>query len=176
MPKSKLLLRSLGRSHFGDARAGHHLQARRVRKPAERPRRFYSVEPQVAARRKQVASGPEAAESVPRYELDGWLGDALIRGSDCFLMTEPGCRLLEFPSLTGVRFEPVDVTQAAAFLALYSSGDLPPFRRLVVIGTPGHDDIGAGDDDRLVVSSEGLQLLQLAGIRCARIEVLPRAD
>ncbi|GAA3909116.1 hypothetical protein GCM10022276_29230 [Sphingomonas limnosediminicola] len=107
---------------------------------------FYYIEPEVAG-----GLGPKSETRrddgrlvVTRlnYEFDGWLGDALVETTPCFILTESGCEAIQAAALTGVRFADVEVSCSPTFTELYPTRDLPPFRWMIVDGAPGQDDFG----------------------------------
>jgi hypothetical protein len=106
------------------------------------------------------------------YEFDGWLGDDLLEGFPCFLVTEKLAEALKGSELTGWRLKDVAVSKSAIFEDLYPERDLPRFRWLIVDGQQ-NDDFSLADSLRLEVSDRALDLLRTHAIDHAIIETVP---
>ena len=104
------------------------------------------------------------------YEFDGWLGDALLETTPCFIVTHDARKLIESAALTGVSFSDVEVTRSSLFTDLYGEKALPHFWWLIVEGEPEADDFGMASDLRLVASERALSILRQAGLMHAEIE------
>lgn len=104
------------------------------------------------------------------YEFDGWLGDALLETTPCFIVTNDARQLIERAVLTGVSFSDVEVTRSGLFTALHGDKALPHFWWMIVQGEPEADDFGMASDLRLVTSERALTTLQQAGLMRAEIE------
>ena len=125
--------------------------------------RYFALEPEVAG---GLGPGTRMDHSVVParvVELDyefgyGWQGDELLESFPCFILSARLCDALTAAGATG--WEIADVRISVELGVDY---DLPPFRRLVVTGAAGHDDLGIADDRRLVVSERALDALR-AGI------------
>jgi hypothetical protein len=139
---------------------------------------FYYLEPEVAG-----GVGPNSETHRENgalvvthlnYEFDGWLGDALLETTPCFILTDAGREAVEAAGLRGVRFADVEVTQSPTFSELYPTRELPPFRWMIVDGVPYRDDFGMAADLRLIVSERALETLRAAGIDHAMVEPADR--
>ncbi|WP_062787080.1 hypothetical protein [Novosphingobium capsulatum] len=104
------------------------------------------------------------------YEFDGWLGDALLETTPCFIVTHDARQLIERAALTGVSFSDVEVTRSGLFTDLYGDKALPHFWWMNVQGKPEADDFGMASDLRLVASERALSILRQAGLAHAEIE------
>jgi hypothetical protein len=118
------------------------------------------------------------------YEVDGWLGDALLEGFPCWIATEAAAEGIRSAQLTGVAFGEVEVTRSDQFNAMYPDRAMPRFVWLKIHGTPGNDDFGIPQesfvaapgclptdwDFRLVVSERALNILKPYGIEHAEIQ------
>jgi len=107
------------------------------------------------------------------YEFDGWLGDALLESTPCFIVTDDARQLVEAADLSGVHFADVEVTGSPTFADLYPTRELPSFRWMVVDGTLHRDDFAIAHDKRLVVAERALATLKAAGIDHAIVEPAP---
>lgn len=136
---------------------------------------FYFVEPEVAGglgpRSEVHRENGDLVVTRLNYEFDGWLGDALLTTTPCFVLDEAGCRAVEAAGLQGVRFGAVDVTTSLEFRELHPTSKLPPFRWMIVDGVAFQDDFGMALDKRLVVSERALAVLRATGIDNAIVEV-----
>lgn len=137
-------------------------------------RMFFFVEPEVAG-----GIGPNSEVHrdsgklvVTRlnYQFDGWLGDALLETTPCFIVTDDARQLIERAGLSGVSFSDVEVTRSDMFADLYSNKTLPHFWWMVVQGEPKADDFGLARDLRLVASERALSILKQAGLMHAQVE------
>ena len=104
------------------------------------------------------------------YEFDGWLGDALLETTPCFIVTDEARHAIEGAALTGITFSDVEVTRSAVFTDLYGDKVLPHFWWLVVVGQPGTDDFGLDNDLRLVASEQALVALRAVGLAHAEVQ------
>lgn len=104
------------------------------------------------------------------YEFDGWLGDALLETTPCFIVTNEARQMIERAALTGVSFSDVEVTRSGLFTDLYGDKVLPHFSWMNVQGEPEADDFGMASDLRLVASERALFILRQAGLTHAEIE------
>ncbi len=104
------------------------------------------------------------------YEFEGWLGDVLLTTFPCFIATRAACQALELLGVTGVRFDPVEVSASEEFRFHYPDRALPECLWLRIDGTPGVDDLGLFNGRKLVVSRRVLELLQQLGLSQADID------
>lgn len=104
------------------------------------------------------------------YEFDGWLGDALLETTPCFIITNEARQLIESAALTGVSFSDVEVTRSDLFNDLYGEKLLPHFWWMIVEGEPKADDFGMSSDLRLIASGQAISILRQAGLMHAEIE------
>ena len=139
---------------------------------------FYYLEPEVAG-----GIGPNSevhrldgklVVSRLNYEFDGWLGDALLETTPCFIVTDDARQSIEGAALTGVSFSDVEVTRSGSFTDLYGDKALPHFWWMIVQGEPETDDFGMSSDLRLVASDPALTILRQAGLSHADIEPVVR--
>jgi hypothetical protein len=137
---------------------------------------FFVVEPEVAG-----GLGPHTVmdRSVHpplvahlHYVLDGWLGDQIVESFPCWIVTGVLADTIRRARLSGASFEPVEVSTSDEFDELYPGRSLPKFERIVVIGLAESDDFGIGVDQRLVVSSAALGLLQRLGAANMSVEAV----
>ena len=106
------------------------------------------------------------------YELESWLGDALLETTPCFIVTDDARQSIECAALTGVSFSDVEVTRSTLFTDLHGNKALPRFWWMVVQGRSEADDFGIASDLRLVVSERALAILQQVGLRHAEVELV----
>jgi len=135
--------------------------------------KFFCVEPEVAG---ELGDNTKIDRSVHppivnrlHYELDGWLGDALLESFPCFVVTEHAKECIRNASFTGTSFDRVEITTSDQFRELYPARELPAFAWFKVEGTPGQDDFGTTSDGRLIVSGRALDMLREIGIAHALI-------
>jgi len=105
-------------------------------------------------------------------EFDGWLGDALLETTPCFIVTDDARQSIERAALTGISFSGVEVTRSSLFTDLYGDKALPRFWWMVVQGKSEADDFGIASDLRLVVSKRALAILQQEGLTHAEVELI----
>jgi hypothetical protein len=108
-----------------------------------------------------------------QYTFDVWLGDELLEGFPCFIVTENMQQNIQQAQFSGVTFDHVEVTASGEFEDLYGNKQLPTFMWLRVVGTPGKDDFGTVTDGRLVVSERALRMLQDVGVSHALVKEFP---
>lgn len=104
------------------------------------------------------------------YEFDGWLGDALLETTPCFIVTDDARQLIECAALSGVSFSDVEVTRSGLFTDLHGDKALPHFWWMIVEGEREVDDFGMSSDLRLVASERALAILRQAGLLHAEVE------
>lgn len=104
------------------------------------------------------------------YQFDGWLGDALVESTPCYIVTERLAAEIGRSQLTGASFDRVETSKSEQFEELYPGRELPKFLWLKVVGSPGRDDFGVTPDLRLVVSERALAVLEDVGIAHALVE------
>lgn len=139
---------------------------------------FYHLEPEVAG-----GIGPNSqlhredgrlVVTNLNYEFDGWLGDALLETTPCFIVTDDARQMIEHANLTGISFSDVEVTKSGLFTDLHGDMVLPRFWWMIITGKPKVDDFGMATDLRLVSSDRALAILRKAGL--ANAEVQPIND
>lgn len=135
---------------------------------------FFFLEPEVAGGigSKSELHRDDGKLIVTRlnYEFDGWLGDALLETTPCFIVTDDARRLIEHAALTGVSFSDVEVTRSKLFADLHGDKVLPHFWWMIVEGEPEADDFGIATDLRLVASERALSILRQVGLVHAEVE------
>jgi uncharacterized repeat protein (TIGR02543 family) len=139
---------------------------------------FFYLEPEVAG---GIGPNSELHRESGRlvvtrlnYQFDGWLGDALLETTPCFIVTDAARQGIDEAALTGVSFSDVEVTRSDLFTDLYGDKALPHFWWMIVKGKPKTDDFGMADDLRLVASERALTVLRSVGL--AHAEVQPVSD
>ena len=98
------------------------------------------------------------------YQFDGWLGDALLETTPCYIVSEPLASDIVGQGLTGYEFDDVVISTSDEFSELYPDVVLPAFRWLKIVGIPCEDDFGLTPNLSLVVSERALHVLQSHGI------------
>lgn len=104
------------------------------------------------------------------YEMEGWLGDAILETFPVFIVTEEAKQGLLMSGLTGMVFDEVDVTTTDTFRELYPDREIPLFAWLKPEGKAGSADFGTASDGRLVVSDRALDVLRRFGVENALVE------
>lgn len=97
------------------------------------------------------------------YEVEGWLGDALLEAVGCFIITSSMASVLQSEGLTGFELGSVEVTTSEEFKERDPGRALPEFRWFKITGSAGRDDFGLNDACRLIVSQRVLDVLQQRG-------------
>ena len=129
---------------------------------------FYAIEPEVAGgfgEHTEIdrTSGKMVVTKL-HYELEGWLGDALLESVPCFIGTKALADAIGEKNLTGVALDDVEVTTSTEFQELYPNRAIPKFVWLKITGRPAHDDFGIAPGLMLVVSERALRTLKNIGI------------
>ena len=140
---------------------------------------YYVVEPEVAG---GWGEGTEFTRIIGQpvivhklhYQFDGWLGDALLESTPCYIVTMRLADKIKQARLSGVGFEKVEISKSEQFNDLHPNHDLPEFTWLQIWGEPGVDDFGVTSDFQLVVSEKALGVLKDIGISHALVEPLAR--
>ena len=126
--------------------------------------RYFVLSPEVAGGlgKNTVMSRDRHPPTVARlhYEIDVWLGDELLEGFPCFIVTSRLADAVRKSQLSGAATGEVEVTLTDQFNELYPGRLIPKFMWLQVSGTAGIDDFGTDSTGRLVVSERALRLLE----------------
>ena len=135
---------------------------------------YHSIEAEVAG---ELGEGTDMDTNVHpptirtlHYEITDWLGDHILESYPVYIVSE---QLAEALTRSGLgRFELRDcrVTLSEEAEELLEGSDLPKWRWFVPTGTAGQDHFGVTDNARLVVSDEGLDLLNNFSLSNALIE------
>lgn len=135
---------------------------------------YFYVEPEVAGglgkRTEMDRSTHPPMISRLHYEVDDWMGDAILESFPVFIVTEKAKESLLQINATGATFKDVEITVSNEFEQLHPGLKLPVFSWLKPEGKAGHDDIGTAVDGRLVLSQRALDVLDRLGISHAQIE------
>jgi hypothetical protein len=136
--------------------------------------RYFKVEPEVAGGLGDhtvldTSTHPPIVHKL-HYEIETWLGDAMLTSSPCFITTEGLSRAIIQVGFTGVRFAPVEMSISEQGQEFEPELKLPKFRWMQVDGHAGQDDFGLLNKIRLVVSERALALLRRFGLKYAVIE------
>lgn len=140
--------------------------------------RYYSIEPEVAGgwgSNAEVVRTPGQPVVVHRlhYQFDGWLGDALLETTPCYIVATQLAEDIKRSGLTGASFAEVEISRSEQFEQFYPDRPLPDFVWLKPLGKAETDDFGVSLDLRLIVSEKALSVLRSHGITHAQIsEVL----
>lgn len=138
---------------------------------------FSFVEPEVAGGwgRNTIADRSTIPVTVKHlhYEFDGWLGDVLLESTPCFILTERAGIAVRQASLSGVEFQPVEVSVSETFRDIHGDAALPTFERLTPCGQPGVDDFALSADLRLVLSDRAINVLKEHGLNHAELSPYP---
>jgi hypothetical protein len=103
------------------------------------------------------------------YEIETWLGDAILWSFPCFITTDELSQAIERAGFTGVRFAPVEMSISEQCREFEPELVLPAFRWMQVHGHGGKDDFGLAKLV-LVVSQRALDLLRRFGAEHAEVE------
>lgn len=137
---------------------------------------FFCVEPEVAGgigpRSEMHRDGGKLVVTRLHYQFDGWLGDALLETTPCFIVTDTARRMIENAALTGVGFSDVEISRSNIFIDLHGDRSLPRFWWMIVDGRAESDDFGISGDLMLITSARALAILESAGITHANVEAL----
>ena len=133
---------------------------------------FFIVEPEVAG---ELGAGTVFDRTghtlkVTRleYEFFGWLGDAIVESTPCFIVTETLASAITEAGLTGVEFDELEVSVSSEGEEFIEE-PLPRWKWLRFTGKAGHDDLGLNDGLRLVVSGRALEVLREHGLENAEV-------
>ena len=106
------------------------------------------------------------------YVFEGWLGDALIESTPCFLVTEKLAATIREERPIGVSFDEVEISTSPEFDELHLEPRLPNFMWLKIEGEPVKDDF-ALSKLTLVASGSALAVMERHGL--AHATVIPFA-
>jgi hypothetical protein len=135
---------------------------------------YYFVEPEVAGGLGEntvlirMPGRPVIVHEL-HYRFDGWLGDALVESTPCYIVTGRLAAEIAQSGLTGAGFDTVEISKSGQFDDLYPHRELPEFVWLKIEGMPGRDDFGTTSDMLLVVSERALAVLKASGIAHAHV-------
>lgn len=132
--------------------------------------KLYLLEPEVAGGLGGYTILSNSKEVIHlHYEFSGWLGDELLETTPCFIVTESLATAIKNSPLKGYRFGDVEVSVSDEFLELYPERKLPPFRRLIPMGTVkvegkifsnwSKDDFCISQNKYLVITESALNTL-----------------
>ena len=113
----------------------------------------------------------EAVATALEYDFDVWLGDDLVEGFPCYIVTSPLAESLQKADLSGFDICDVHVRMTEEFKDLYPARQLPQFRWLKVIAKAMAADFGVDDLQRLVVSEGALTVLRTMNISHCDVRV-----
>ena len=137
--------------------------------------RYFYIEPEVAGGLgKSTVMDADKHPPVVKdlnYELDGWLGDAILESFPSFIVTEKAKDELLKIGVTGVEFKDVKITTSIIFNEMYPNVRLPVFLWMLPTGKAGIDDVSVEVDGRLVVSQRVLD--SLAALNLENADVYP---
>jgi hypothetical protein len=108
--------------------------------------RYFYIEPEVGGGlgpHSEVDNGTHPPiVSKLNYEFDVWLGDILLEGFPCWIVTIAAMNQIKKERLTGAVFSEVEITKSKEFHELLPNMHLPDFAWLKVVGEAGRDDFG----------------------------------
>ncbi len=135
---------------------------------------YHAVEPEVAGgwgSKTELTRTPGRPDVFHKleYRFEGWLGDALLESTPCFIATERLAVEIQKAKLSGVKFDEVEISCSEEFDELFPGLELPKFVWLKPEGVPGNDDFGVFHSI-LVVSERALTLLKNVGVSNAHVE------
>lgn len=128
---------------------------------------YYFLEPEVSGGIGEdtvmdASTHPPRVERL-QYHFNIWLGDDLVEGFPCFIVSEKLAAALAGSGLGAFDIRSVDITteeDLSEQLARHGLSELPGFRWLYITGVAGQDDIGITPKASLVVSDRGLEVLR----------------
>ena len=107
------------------------------------------------------------------YQLGRWLGGALVKGYQCYAVTQRLRQAIDVSQLSGVTFHDMVVSVDRQFHMLHPGVQLPPFDWMKVHGIAGQDNFGLAKDLRLVVSRDAELVLRGFNLSDATFEEYP---
>jgi hypothetical protein len=139
--------------------------------------KYFKIEPEVAGGTSEHTVMDRSVHpplvSRLHYEVDDWLGDVLLAGFPCFIVTMEAKQALEVLGATGITFDSVEITTSGVFEDFHGDRKLPPFAWMKVHGEAGRDDFGLSSDLILVISERALDALSALGLAYATTEPFP---
>lgn len=103
------------------------------------------------------------------YEFQGWLGDALLESTPCFIVTDSLAKDLNDNKITGYILENVEISKSDEFKEMYPNRTLPNFKRLVPLGIVevkderfnnwSGEDLCISQDKYLVVTEKAFNII-----------------
>jgi hypothetical protein len=111
-----------------------------------------------------------------RYVFHGWLGDALLKGYRCYILTTSAAEAVRTEGLSGVQCADVEISTDYEYEDLYPNRPLPTFVWLQIMGKPGQDDFGMARNNHLVMSGQALQILSPFGTAHALLASFSQDD
>jgi hypothetical protein len=108
------------------------------------------------------------------YVLSSWLGDALVMGFQCYILTAPAA--LQAGGMSGIRFADAEIAADLEYDEAYPDRPLPPFVWLQIIGKPGQGDFGMARNHHLALSERAAHFLTPFGIAHAPLAPLSQDD
>ncbi|MEE4371635.1 hypothetical protein V2K69_14345 [Pseudomonas alliivorans] len=107
------------------------------------------------------------------YKFEGWLGDDLLEGFPCFIVTKRLADAISKKRLSGFCLKPLKISKSENFLELYPDLKLPDFKWLEIVGSAGVDDLGLAENHILVVSELALNVFKELKINQAELKAFP---
>ena len=118
--------------------------------------KLFAIEPEVGgdwgeatiiSNRAQLQSGEATIPEISylEYLFDVWLGDCIVQGDACYIVTLAVAEAMTEAALTGADFTTVTITLSDNWLELKPHIRLPPFRRLLPRGV-----VHIKDGDQLI--------------------------
>jgi hypothetical protein len=110
------------------------------------------------------------------YVFSSWLGDAFVKGFQCYILTAPAADALQAGGMSGMRIADAEISTDLEYDDAYPNRPLPLFVWLQIVGKPGQDDFGIARNHHLVLSERALQILSPFGIAHAHMAPFTQDD
>jgi hypothetical protein len=110
------------------------------------------------------------------HVFSSWLGDAIVRGYRCYIVTTPAAAALQTGGMSGICFADVKISTDLEYDEAYPDRPVPSFVWLQIVGKPGQDDFGMARNNHLVMSERASQILSPFGIEHALIAPFSQDD
>jgi len=134
--------------------------------------KYYKINPEVVGGLGEETQMDEKYNppkvQILHFVFEGWLGDDLVEGYPCFLISENIKNKIQ--NLTGFRIENAKVTPSEQFYLVHPNKILEKFFWLKIHGKAQEDDFGISEDFYLIVSEKALAILQTCNLHYADIE------
>ncbi len=139
---------------------------------------FFQLKPQAPSQLGEFTTYDKSNTPWKILELhvifDLWCDDDILKTSPCYYVTERLYQVLRTSEFSGITFEgKVRTDVSDLFNDLFPCRVLPNYYLINITGRENHDDFGIAPPNKLIISSEVLELLKQFNVTESSIIQIP---